>query len=314
MVVHLFGGRAGLKHLKRFGLGLLAFLKGDEAVAIHLLQNVVRALFALLRGVANVVIRAGIIAIGILDQAREHGAFLQRKLAQILAEVILRGGLYAVQRAAHVDDVHVFHKDALLGRARVAGKQARQRFFQPQREIGFLHLALVGLFAGKQRLLDQLAGDRAAALVVAGEQVAHQRAQITVHVHAAVLPEMRVLGGNHGVDQILRKLVIRAIHAVFRSAEGSDQVAVLVVDEGRLRLRVEKIQIEVGRRVHPCLRDAHHKTRGRKANDQNQNHQHLHRGHEHGQDEISIAVARHKQRILLAHEALRKVYIKPSIV
>ena len=86
------GGAAGEDQLLVDGLGV--FVIGYIALLIHLAQHRLLPLLVVLQAVEGAVVR------GQVDYADDAGAFGQRELARLLAEVGLRGRVYAVAALA----------------------------------------------------------------------------------------------------------------------------------------------------------------------------------------------------------------------
>ena len=126
------------------------------------------------------------------------------------------------------------------------------------REVCLLHLSAIGLLVRQHRKLDQLAGDRAAALIVAGKHVSDQCADVPFEVDAGMRPEPGILHGDDRVYQVVPELV-EGLHvdAVFGAAQLGDHVSVFVVEDGGLRRGAEDAQIDVRRRINPRLGDTH---------------------------------------------------------
>ena len=289
VVVHLVGGGGALfQHGQLLAHRLLVFLLGDVALLVHELKHVIGAVVGHFRRVAGIVVAAGVVARGVADHARQRGAFAQRKLFQILAEIVLRGDANAVARAAQIADVQILLENFLLG----------DGVLQLQSQIRLLHLALEVLVAGEQRQFDELTGDGRAALRVAAEEGGNERAANALDVDAVVFPEARVLDGHHRVDEVLRHFVQFHVDAVFRALVLGDQLPVFVVDERRLRLGVQHVQIEHGGGVHPRLAHADAQTQRCHADEQHHEKEHLHRGHRHGEDEVVLPVPGAKERVI----------------
>ena len=301
VVVHVVaGGGAAFDDVQRVGPGRLVLLLGDEAMVQHLLQHVVGALVGLLRGVAGVVVPAGIVAPGVADQARQAGALPQGQVIQVLAEVVLGGDLHAVAGTAHVDHVQVGLQDLLLG----------QVLLQLQGQVGLLHLALVVLVAVQKGQLHQLAGDGGRALSGAAQQVVHQRAADALQVHAVMLVEAGVLDGDDGVDELLGNVLDLHVDAVFGPLELHDQVALAVVDEGGLALGPDGRQVQIWRGVYPALGDARRQAHARQRDQQHHEEQHLHRGHDHGEQEVPVRLPRFEYRVFQSSWPPKRIIVQ----
>ena len=106
-----------------------------------------------------------------------------------------------------------------------------RRRFEPQGEERLLHLALDGALVAQEQVLGELLGDRGAALDdAAGARIGHDGAERAGDVDAEMLVEAPVLGGEHGLDQVVGQFVERHRMAVLDAA-AADLVAV-AVEEG----------------------------------------------------------------------------------
>ena len=81
-----------------------------------------------------------------LEQAGEHRGFGEIDVARRLVEVEMRGAVDAEGAAAHIGAVEIELQDLVLGQPRL----------QPDREEGFLDLALDGALVGEEQVLGQL--------------------------------------------------------------------------------------------------------------------------------------------------------------
>ena len=139
------GGRGFFQHRGFGGVQRVhVLIIGNELVFVHAPQHVVRPVVGdlfVIGGVAlaGIVIPAGVIIIRVPCHARQHSAFPQGQIAQIVfSEIVVGGHLYAVVILAQVNCVQVGFQNFVFG---VPG-------FQLHGQIGFLNLALVGLLAG----------------------------------------------------------------------------------------------------------------------------------------------------------------------
>ena len=135
----------GLQHRGLGGVqGFHILVVGYELVFVHAAQHVVRPVVGdllIIGGVAlaGIIIPAGIIIVGVPRHARQHGAFPQTQVVQVVfAEIVVGGHLHAVIVLAQVNGVQIGFQDFVFG---VPG-------FQLHGQIGFLNFALVGLLAG----------------------------------------------------------------------------------------------------------------------------------------------------------------------
>ncbi len=103
--------------------------------------------------------------------------------------------------------------------------------FEPQGEERLIHLAFDGALVAQKQVLGELLGDRGAALDdAAGARIGDEGAERAAEVDAEMLVEAPVLGGEHGLDQMVRQFVERHRMAVLDAA-AADLVAV-AVEEG----------------------------------------------------------------------------------
>ena len=278
---------------------LVVFLLGNQLLLQHGLEHQIgSALDGLRRAPARalVIAAAGIVAVGISDNGGDGGAFAQRQILKILAEVVLRGDLHAVAGAAEEDDVHVSLENLLLG----------ETLLDLHGEIGLLHLAAIGLLAAEHGQLDQLAGERGRALGAAAHEVVDDGAHLALQVDAVVLEEALVLDGDDGVDEVLGNLVDLHVDSVLRALELRNQTALAVVDERGLGLRADLVQIQIRRGVHPRLGHAHHESAAGQADQQHDEEQHPHRHEQHRDQEIPLPLPGLENHIFCAHVFLHR--------
>ena len=103
---------------------------------------------------------------------------------------------------------------------------------------GFLDLALDGALVGEEQVLGQLLGDGRAALHDGiGAHVFRHGARQAEEIDAEMVEEAAVLGGEHGLDDVVRHLVDR--HGIaLDDAALADLVAVAVEEgDGEIVLR-----------------------------------------------------------------------------
>ncbi|MGY3422555.1 hypothetical protein ACVWZW_003030 [Bradyrhizobium sp. F1.13.4] len=156
-----------------------------------------------------------------LEQAGEHRGFGERHVTCRFVEVEMRGAVDAEGAAAHIGAVEIQLEDFVLGQAP----------FQPDREEGFVDLALDGALVAQEQVLGELLGDRGAALAdAAGLGVGDERARGAGDVDAEMLVEAAVLGRERRLDQHVRKIFQRD-RIVVLDAAAADRVAV-AVEEG----------------------------------------------------------------------------------
>ena len=133
------------------------------------------------------------VVVGPLRQRGQVGRLLDRELAQLLVEIVERGGGHAVGVHAEENFVEVELEDLVLG---VGALDA-------QREHGLLELAVHVLVAGQQEVLRHLLRDGRGALRPLGAevlQIVHERAHHAQVVDAAVIVEAPVLGRQERCD------------------------------------------------------------------------------------------------------------------
>ena len=162
-----------------------------------------------------------------LGQPRQQRRLRQRQLLRRPAEVSLRGGLDAVRQVAVVDLVQIDLQDGVFGVApRQLGRQDR-----------LLDLAGDRLLRSQKCQLDQLLGDGAAARPREAALLHRvvERAQQPDRIHAGMFVEVRVLGGNRGVQQVGGNPVQRhrGTPAEVRIAHLVEHVPIPIVDQRR---------------------------------------------------------------------------------
>ena len=179
----------------RLGRDLGELLLGDVAEREHPAQHLVAPLLGPLRVVDRVVGGRR------LDQPGEDGGLRERQIGRVDAEVRPCRGLDPVRARAEVHEVEVAGEDLVL----------RVLLLEGQCQAGLAQLAADAVLGGggpllgrdrglQQRLLDQLLGDRRAALEHrARPQVAQQGAQRALDVQAVVLVEPGVLDVDEGL-------------------------------------------------------------------------------------------------------------------
>ena len=175
--------------LGRVGLGL-----GDEAQVGHALQHVVVAAFARALGVADRV-AAG----RELGDAGQRGHLVQAQVGHLLAVVVLGCSTHAVSAVTEEALVQIQLEDLVLGQ--LALDLARQQ------DLG--QLAGVAVFGIEKELPRNLLGDGRATRHALGVGTGQQpdRAGDALVVHAAMLVEARILGGQERLLEPLRNLL-----------------------------------------------------------------------------------------------------------
>ena len=134
------------------------------------------------------------------EQAGQHGGFRQRNVTDVLAEVELGGRLHAERAAAHISAVEIEFQDLALGQMRL----------EPHGQKRFLDLALDGALVRQEQVFGELLRNGRTALHHARRaRVDRQRTEEPDRIDAQMVPEAAVLGGERGLDQIVRKLLER---------------------------------------------------------------------------------------------------------
>ena len=220
------GTRFGLQYARRCGiLGGFVFFPGDELVFIHAPKHIIRPVVRH-RGkirfpvAAGIEIPPGVVIVRIVGHARQHRALAQGQLLQFLAEEAFRRDLDTVVAFTKVDGIQVGFQDFILG---IPGLQL-------QGQVRFLDLPLVALLRRKQRVLDQLLGNRGTALGAGCGQVGNKRAGNPLDVHAVMGIEPRVLHRDKRVAQALRHSIQRDHFTVFSAAVGGQEAFVPVIE------------------------------------------------------------------------------------
>ena len=205
--------------------GLGGLLGGDVAGVGHRAEDVGVALLE--RGLGVLALRR-VEVVGVVEDARQHRGLLEVEVLGRDVEVGHRGRLDAVGAAAEVDGVEVALEDLLLALLTL----------ELEREEGLLELALEGALLGEVEDLHVLLGDGRRALGAVAAGVAERRAEDALGVDALVGPEALVLGGDHGLLDVVRHLAVGDRLAVLGGELTQLGLAVGVVDLGRLGLEV----------------------------------------------------------------------------
>ena len=198
----------------RDGLPRLRFR--DFAVARHEVQHEVAPRQRALRVQDRRIARAA-------DQARQQRGFGQRQLAHRFAEIIFRGGFKSVIAVGEINLVAVHRENLLLGIVAL-DLNGQQRF------LNLAAHAAVG--AVQKQRAGKLHGQRAGALGDAmRQQISPGGAGHAREIHAPVLVEMLVFGGEDGVLQDRRNLFVGKQDAALQR-ETADHLAVVGVQLG----------------------------------------------------------------------------------
>ena len=191
----------------------LAF--GQEAALHHIGQHLVGA------GARRRQVDVRGVFRGRLEQAGEHGAFGERQILDVLAEIEIRRGRDAERAAAHIGAVEIELQDFLL----------RQVHFQPNRQEGFLDLALDRALVGQEQVLGELLRDGRTALHHGiGLDVLGHGAEQAQEIDAEMVEEAAILGGQHRIDDMVRHLVDR--HGVALDDAALADLVAVAVEEG----------------------------------------------------------------------------------
>jgi hypothetical protein len=188
-------------------------------------------------GVATVGIR---VEIGRIVQHRcQNGRLPDGEILGVLVEVGVTGRLDAVRTPTEVDRVEVVGEDLLL--AHLLGELASQQHL--------LDLAGDGLLLGQVHDLDVLLGDRRPALQAATAGDVHRGPEHARHGVARIGPEGVVLGGDNGVLDRIRHLVVADRLPVLHLDVAQLGLRVVVIDEagvgGELGVRVRDLDVLV---------------------------------------------------------------------
>ena len=129
LVKALAGRRSFRQYISRRRIQcLLILFPGDELVFIHTPQHIVRPVvghrFEIpVLALAGVEIPPRIVIVRVVCRSGQHGAFPDRQIPQVLAEIALRRHLHAIIVLSQIDRVQIAFKDLIL----------RVAFFQLQR-------------------------------------------------------------------------------------------------------------------------------------------------------------------------------------
>ena len=115
--------------------------------------------------------------------------------------------------------------------------------FEPEREIGFLDLAVERALIGEEQVLGELLGDRRAALHDAGgARIDGERAQRADHVDAEMAEEAPVLGREHRLDEMIGQL-LEGNRIVVLDAAPADLDAIAVEESDREILAFQPVLV-----------------------------------------------------------------------
>jgi hypothetical protein len=218
--------RAVHARFDRYRRGCAAFRLRDLARLDHAPQHVRAARGGAFDAGDRIVERRG------TRQARDQRRLREREVGRTLLEVHLGGGADAVGALPEEDPVEIERQDFLLA----------ELALEPQCQEYLLELAPQRALAGEHRVARELHGDRAAALAhAAGREVAHCGTHQALPVHAGMLEEPVVFGGEECIDEQRRDLVPRDRHAPLL-ADLRDQLAIARIHAER-HLRADLAQL-----------------------------------------------------------------------
>ena len=215
---------AVVRHVDFLLLEFLIVLVAEVVVAVHLRQHGVAAVESGL-GVQH---RA--VGCGSFQQTHQHGGLVDCEVGGRLVKESLGGGLDAKGVAAEVNGVEVHGNNLLLGVV-VLQLHGHHPLLELRKHRAYSAL----MFAGKE-VLGQLLrdGTAAAAAAVASDKGLEEDTEQAARVDAGVFVETHILGGDKGIDQIGRQLVVGDIGAVLYAdkaqylAVGGDNLGGLV--------------------------------------------------------------------------------------
>ena len=223
----LLGDAAARLRLQPSGL-----VRGDVAVLRHLIERVVASELVVVLALDRVVQARGV------QHGGEHGRLAHRELARALVEVGLRRRLRPVGAVAEVHGVQVLREDLVL----------RELLLDLDREQGLadllldragrhdvlLHAVRVLDVLARVDVLHELLGDRRGAdHGLALHEVGPRGADDAAHVDAGMLVEPGVLGGEHGVLEVVRDLLQPDDLAVDRAVQRRQLGAVAIEEVAR---------------------------------------------------------------------------------
>jgi hypothetical protein len=165
-----------------------------------------------------------------LEQPGEHGRFGERQVLDLLAEIVVRRRRDPVVAAAHVGAVEVELQDLVLGQVEL----------EPDREKGFLDLALQRALVRQEQVLGELLGDGRAALHLPASRIARHRPDGADRVDAPMLEEAPVLGGERRLDEVVG-IVLELDGIVVPDAPAADLLPVAVEKGDRELLGLQPV-------------------------------------------------------------------------
>ena len=148
-----------------------------------------------------------------------------------LAEIVIRRRHDAEGAAAHIGAVEIELEDLVLGQVEL----------EPERQEGFLDLALERALVRQEEVLGQLLRDRGAALHdAAAAGVDGQGAEGADRVDAPMLVEAPVLGRERRLDEVVRE-ILELVGIVVADAAAADLLAVAVEEGDGEVLRLQPV-------------------------------------------------------------------------
>ena len=205
--------------------GGLDLAVGEEARLDHVAQNLVRP------GTGGRQVHVRGIFGRRLEQACQHRRFRERQVLGRLAEIVIRRRHDAVGAAAHVGAVEIELEDLVLGQVE----------FEPDRQEGFLDLALEGALVGQEQVLGQLLRDRGAALDhAAALGIDEEGAEGADGVDAPMLVEPPVFRRQRRLDHVVGE-ILKLVGIVEMQASAPDFLAIAVEEGDREVLGLEPV-------------------------------------------------------------------------
>ena len=213
-IVRRLGGRA-VDRRRRMAAGGDDLALGDEVRLDHVGQDLVGA------GARRRQVDVRGIFRRRLEQAGQHRRLGHGDVADVLVEVEFRRRRRAEGAAAHIGAVEIHREDLALGQMRL----------QPEREEGFLDLAVEGALVRQEEVLGELLRQGRPALDDAARAgVLGHGAGEAEEVDAPMLEEAAVLGREHRLDEDVRHLVDRHGRRA-QDAAAADLLAVAVEEQ-----------------------------------------------------------------------------------
>ena len=156
----------------------------------------------------------------------------------------------------------------------------------------FLNFSLVAELIGKHGIFDQLLRDGGTALLGIGYEVVDERADDTFDVNAVVGVKTGVLYGDEGIAQVFGHQGNIDHDAVFRAFVIRDDIALRIIQERSLVLRVQQGQVKCGRGFHVTLGNTQNRTAKRQPAQYDHQRKNTHGIDQYGEDKIGFFQAR----------------------